>query len=411
MSRRSRVPWHAVAAVLALAAVRHAQAGSLASGLHEFVEQNSSLFVGVADTLTPLVERLAARATALPATSTVPGFTYVSDVESGAFERVPGAFGAVLVDRPETVGRGVMAIGASYLHADLDEFDGHSLAGEVDFRSRVALNGDVARTRLDFTEFALTLDTVSPFVTYGLTERWDASLLLPLMRTRLAARARRLARVDQAGDQPAIVIRDTVALDDDSFGVGDMLLRTKYRLVDDEPIGVAALLGVRAPTGDPADFRGLGDWTIEPSLVAAHRFGAHDLHASLGFEVNADALERSRGRYAVGGAVQLHPRVAALLDVIGSSAFVADEFTIDASGTTPRSRFLSRFETRPVEQLGGLRVRVFSSVPRTDIVDLAVGAKLQLFSRAAGFVSVLVPIVRDGLRAAVVPVGGIEFTF
>ena len=54
---------------------------------------------------------------------------------------------------------------------------------------------------------------------------------------------------------------------------------------------------------------------------------------------------------------------------------------------------------------------VFPSVPRTDIVDVAVGFKLTLSARAAAFVSALLPVVNDALRAEVVPAGGLEYTF
>jgi hypothetical protein len=135
------------------------------------------------------------------------------------------------------------------------------------------------------------------------------------------------------------------------------------------------------------------------------------VHTSLGVDVDADDVERSRASYAIGGTLQIHPRVAALLDVVGTSGFVANDLQIDAFGIQPQSRFLDQFQTRPTQVFGVRHARVFSSVPRTDTVDLAVGAKVQLFSRAAGFVSVLVPIVRDGLRASAVPVGGVEYTF
>jgi len=51
------------------------------------------------------------------------------------------------------------------------------------------------------------------------------------------------------------------------------------------------------------------------------------------------------------------------------------------------------------------------SLPRTDIVDAAVGVKARLLRSGVGFVSVVVPVTSDGIRADAVPVGGIEVTF
>jgi len=52
-----------------------------------------------------------------------------------------------------------------------------------------------------------------------------------------------------------------------------------------------------------------------------------------------------------------------------------------------------------------------SSIPRTDVVNLAVGLKASLTGYAVAFAGALVPLTSDGLRADVVPTGGVEYTF
>jgi hypothetical protein len=384
-----------------------ASAKSLAGSLHRFIENNASLFEGVADTLTPMLQRIAIRGTALPAPSSVPGITYTFDYDAGIARREVGAFGSIFVETPETVGRHALSLGTTYIHADLTQFDGDELAEQIDFSSRVPfVDGSVARTRLAFDEFAIGTNTVSLFATYGLTADWDLNLLLPLVSTALDVRANRFAQIDEV---PAI--DDVVGLHESTFGPGDLLVRTKYRLT---PSGAAtaAAAGVvlRAPTGNPTDFAGLGDWTVQPFMVGTRTFGRYELHGTLGFEFDADDLERSRVHYAIGTAIRVLDDVALLVDVLGSSGVADDRFEITGLGVTPRSRFLEQFWSRPPAAIGPLRVRVFPYVPRTDLVDLSIGCKVRLGDRAAAFAAVLVPIVRDGLRAEVAPTVGLQYT-
>jgi hypothetical protein len=44
-------------------------------------------------------------------------------------------------------------------------------------------------------------------------------------------------------------------------------------------------------------------------------------------------------------------------------------------------------------------------------VDLAVGLKVNVFYRASFFISAIVPVVRDALRAEVIPARGVEVNF
>lgn len=102
--------------------------------------------------------------------------------------------------------------------------------------------------------------------------------------------------------------------------------------------------------------------------------------------------------------------MAFLIDLIGSSAFVDDDFEVTSAGTIGTSAFLDQFQTMPPVRSGGV-VHVFQEIPRSDIVDLAVGLKVQLFARAVGFVSAIVPVVKDGFRPNVIAAGGVEYTF
>jgi hypothetical protein len=389
-----------------------AAGASLATSLHQFIRDKSQIFQSdVAETLTPLLERLAARGTALPATSTAPGIFYVFDYETGVPRREVGSFGSIFIETPQTVGRRNFTVGLAYLHADLTQFDGHDLAGQVDFGSRTPLsNGALLRTALPFDQFALHTDSLSVFGTYGITDRWDVNVLTPLLYTRLDVQARQVAHVKEPTGEVEPLGNTPVSFEGTAVGVGDVLVRTKYRLTDPgTPASAAVGLTLRTPTGSAGDFQGLGDWTLEPYLSAARGFGPHELHGVMGFELNTDDPQRSRVTYGIGGTIRLLSWLSMIVDLFGSSGVTDDTFDFSARGSVPVSDFLTRFETRPPMRRNG-EVEVFAFVPRTDIVDVSIGWKVRLWERGSAYVSAVIPVVRDGLRAPVIPAAGIEYT-
>ena len=50
-------------------------------------------------------------------------------------------------------------------------------------------------------------------------------------------------------------------------------------------------------------------------------------------------------------------------------------------------------------------------VRRSDIVDLSTGIKFNPFASANIYLLAIIPLAQQGLRAAVVPAGGFEWTF
>ncbi|MBM4259484.1 MAG: hypothetical protein FJ147_26740 [Deltaproteobacteria bacterium] len=75
-------------------------------------------------TLGLLVKQMAASAADFPAISTVPGFTYRYNSQLQVFERSSSSLGPVFIERPETLGRGKVNFGFSYLFVDFDELNG-----------------------------------------------------------------------------------------------------------------------------------------------------------------------------------------------------------------------------------------------------------------------------------------------
>jgi hypothetical protein len=382
-------------------------AASLAGRLHQFIDQNGFPTSGqFGEPYTPIIEKLALRGIDFPATATAPSYTYEFNFETGVPERSSGSIGPEFVERADTVGRGRFAFGVSELYADVTQFDGHDFAKDFVTAGRVQQGNLTVEQAFAATDFHLKSYVTSFSLTYGLTDVWDVNLLAPVVHTSLEVNGTSAA-IAQIGSGPPQQATQQAGFGASATGLGDVLVRSKYRLYESDRVRVAAELGLRLPTGDAKNFHGLGDTTITPSLVLSRPWGRHDLHASFGVEYNADDLERTRARYALGASLQPWERVAFLVDVLGSSSFQDDHFTYSAPLVS------KRVETTGIDDLiqSAQNGVVTAFVPRSDVVDLALGFKVNPFGSLVGFAEAIVPLTHDGLRAEVIPTAGVEWSF
>lgn len=398
----------------------------------------SSTFI----TLGNLVESLAANAADFNVVSTTPGFVYRYNPDLKVFERSPGSLGPVFAERAETVGNGAFDVGMSYLYVDYSTLNGDSLDSLSFETKHTHIQGDPPFTNdtvdLAFTKFSLTSQVFSFYGTYGLTDRWDANVLVPVVYTTLSLHGR--GTINRAGPgsffmgtpihqftstgKCASANADNSVCEasdrGDHLGVGDILLRTKYRFTDAPGFNYAVGLVLRLPSGNQDDFQGLGDTTVEPLFVMSRQFelpwdilrGPHDFHLNLGIEANTGDVNRSRGRYALGVTTQLTKVAAFFVDLIGSSGLT--DQTVSTTVPTFSDQFPCPNPANPSDtcnpnQPTGSETR--EQRFRTDIVDLALGFKEQVLSSTTVFVGAVVPLNHDGLRADVIPTTGIEVAF
>ena len=126
-------------------------------------------------------------------------------------------------------------------------------------------------------------------------------------------------------------------------------------------------------------------------------------------EVDAQEVIQTRARWAIGTTLQPFERAAYLLDFIGNSNFVNENFEFSAGHTNVSSGPGIR---KPAGRNPDGTFTAFAFIPRTDIIDAATGVKFLLVpGRAVAHLGVIVPLTSDGLRAKAIPTGNIEVTF
>jgi hypothetical protein len=333
-----------------------------------------------------ITQQLSSNAADFPAISTTPGLTFRYDPQTQLFERSSTSLGPVFVERARTIGRGRFEVGVSYLFIDFDKLNGDDVT---------EFGGPALRTPnavLSIDKFTLHSHIIPFFATYGITDRWDVSVLFPVVSTFFKS------RVSLRIGPTNLLFADT----HHATGAGDLLFRTKYRFLSlGEMFHLAVGASTRFPTGEEKDIHGKGDYIFEPFLAASGEYGRFDLHAQTGVEFNFDDSDRNRIRYAGGVAVDLIEQFALTLDLIGSSSLKNDI----VRGRAPT------FGAAPAPFPGApMLPRSFATPIKTDIVDLAVGFKGN-FGRVTGFVSFFVPVTDDGLRADFIPAGGLQVSF
>jgi hypothetical protein len=339
------------------------------------------------DVEVPLLERTVLQGADFPLASTTPDFAYRFDPDLGVYERVPKSAGPLFVDTADTVGEKALEVGASLLFSEFTRRDGDRLPGTVprfNFLTKAVGEQSIAlRGKLVFDRFDLSASALSLSVTYGVTARWDVGAIVQAVETVLDARGRTEINV-----QGFTVPLERFAIDDTKFGVGDVLLKTKYVLGEVQRFAVAPSLTLRIPTGRTENFQGLGDFFVTPGLLISRQIGPHAVHTELGIAANANDLGGSKARYGIGASLRVREGISILLELVGKSALVEQAFEV---------------ETAPF--------RGVATLPRTDIVDTAIGVKARFLSSGVAFLSVVLPVTRDGVRADAVPVGGVELTF
>ncbi len=322
-----------------------------------------------------------------PAVSTAPGLTFHYDSGTQLFERSTTSLGPVFVERARTIGQGKLEFGASYLFLDFTELNGENVDG-FSLGPRVGGSGG----SIVIEKFGLHQHVIPLFATYGITDRWDVNVLVPIVDSAFNARV----SVGFGGRQFSFSTKNN------GVGVGDVLLRTKYRLFGFNQFNVAVGSAIRFPSGDENALRGKGDFIFEPFLAASQEYDRFHLHLTSGLEVNVDDSDRSRVRYAGGVAFDvIRQQLALTLDLLGSSNLKTDRVV----GAVPN--FGGGGPLPP--GIPGLPKQFVTPI-NTNIIDLGIGIKGSI-GPFTGFFTAFLPITNDGLRTDWTPAFGIQMGF
>ena len=338
----------------------------------------------------------------LPIASGSGGFSYEYDPDLDLFVRVEQDLGPLFSERVQTLGKRQLAVSASYSYAGFNTYNGQDISdfpvGDVAVGQQlVARPGNnlpgIADDQIDTSlDLGLSLNVLSLFATYGVTDALDVGIALPLVWIDMSTSA--VASVsDPRGDSGAPftlnrlqLIGDTVdptnnqvardGFDSSSFGPSDLYLRAKYRFLESRYVDAAGVLTVTLPTGGADDFRGFQDPTGTPLLVLSKNLPFFSPHVNLGYAIRS-ADDISQFVWSTGADLRLFPWLTGIVDFLGFN------------------------DTVRAGDLG----------PNQNVYQYSLGVKLNPWRDLIWAVNFQMPLNQDGLRADVIYTTQLQYTF
>jgi hypothetical protein len=366
----------------------------------------------------PFNTALASQLAAVPLPSPASGFTYTLDSSLGVFKRSTQSFGPILSDRAETIGKRKLSIGVSYQHFNFDTIDGQSLGSvPVVFTHDNAAPGGRADVITTSNSVQIKLDQFTTFLNYGLGDRVDASLAIPVVSVDLTATS--IATIQRIGTTDPRThyfgngngdygTQASFKSSGSKSGIGDLIFRLKGTLYKEGGTGLALGAEVRIPTGDENNLLGSGATGLEGFLVFSSSHKTLSPHVKVAYQWNGDSIlagnpnTGTKGNlpdqfyYGVGADLGVSKNLTLAFDFLGRTVIdgqrlVGDTFhALDGHTTFDNVRF---------------------EAATFNVANGAVGFKFNPGGNLLLDVNVLFKLNKAGLRDKVTPLVGFEYSF
>lgn len=360
------------------------------------------------------------------------GFSFAFDPALGVFTRTTESFGSVFANRAETTGRGKLTLNASWSRHTFDEADGKSLTSGTPPDGIFPVVAQRIPGGIFFDVLALQehvrADVFTVGVLYGVTDRIDVGLTIPILNVRVKERVREVGffacnRALTVCTDPVLTLVDFRPNSAEQTGLGDIVVRGKWNFLRWDRLaggraGLAAALDVKLPTGDDGDRDaftrperflrgvnlfgdisqqqfGLGDpplgtgiVRVKPQLVFSGTWFGLSPRVSVGAELGTTTGITNDFVYEVGVDYNPAPWVTVSVDVLGRHAFDV------------RRRRVRNF----IDDDFGQRAN-------PDTYSLSLGIKVNPVGTLLVFANVLVPLDNTGIRDELTPTVGLEWSF
>src|SRR6266705_5331637 len=358
----------------------------------------------------------------LPVSATSGGSTF--RFEAGVPVPTSGSPGAVFGERAPTLGRGRVFVGANINRLHFETLRGVNLNDiEMTFTHEnvtgPACDSIVGQSctpygvpthENDVIDLRLALDidmtVTSFFVTFGLADRVDIGVALPIVSTTL--RGTSDAQIVPFGGTtaqhffggtPANPQLSTSRLVGGSAtGVGDIAARVKVNVTQSDRTTFAVLGDVRFPTGSEDDLLGSGHFAARGLGIVSARFGAFSPHANLGYLYRSGSSQNNAVLATVGFDHVMAPWATMAVDLVSELQVGESKLRLPGPVTY---------------DLPFRRTIDVTNIPneRDDLINGSFGFKFTTRSGITLVANTLVPLNRGGLRPNVLWTAGLEYNF
>jgi hypothetical protein len=369
---------------------------------------------------TPFNTALASQLASVPLPSPASGFTYTLDPSLGVFKRSTQSFGPILSDRADTVGKRKLSVGFSYQHFNFDSIDGVPL-GSVP----VVFEHQGAGTDPRFNDVVTTdnsiemkLSQFTTFLNYGLTDRLDVSVAIPVVSVDLTANSvatiQRISTANNPGfhyfddGTGSFGTRKSFGMSESKSGIGDVIVRLKGTVYKQGGTGVALGGEVRLPTGDEKNLLGSGATGAEGFLVFSSSHKTLSPHVKLAYQWNGNSVlagdveAGTKGNlpdqmfYEIGADLGVTKNLTLAVDFLGRRVIDGERMVTE----TFHARAGSDTFANVIFQTGSFNV-----------ANGSVGFKFNPGGNLLLDVNVLFKLNDSGLRDKLTPLVGFEYSF
>jgi hypothetical protein len=354
------------------------------------------------------------------------GFTYEFDPQLGVFTRTTDSFGPIFADRAETTGRGKITLSASYSRFTFDTLDGVNLHdGSL---QGLAIGLSSIGPRFGFVSFRedVDADVFTLAGIYGVTDRLDVGITLPILRVKIKERPKRIGFIDC--NSTVTVCQNFVPQDLDflpqsreSTGIGDLELRAKYNFwrmpeLWGGKLSAAASLNVKLPTGDSGErtkFENARDVNGPQGLVTDSFFELGDPPLGTGIVRVKPQLIVSGSWFGVSPHINVGAELGTTEGITNDLVYAAGLDFVTAAG---RVTLVGDLLGRHAFDVKRTRVLPNTIVPTTatasaDTLIASLGVKVNPFRTLVLFFNILKPLNKTGLKDDVTPTAGLEWSF
>ncbi|OLC08273.1 MAG: hypothetical protein AUH41_08710 [Gemmatimonadetes bacterium 13_1_40CM_66_11] len=358
----------------------------------------------------------------IPVSATSGGSTFRFEV--GAPVRTSLSPGPVFAERAQTLGRGRVFVGANInrLHfttlrgIGLDDIRLNFVHENVDSPACDSIEGrdcapyGIPRLENDVIELRLRLDlhmtVTSFFVSFGLLDRVDVGVALPVVSTSLVGTsdaqiisfADSLAAHFFGGTPSNPILTTSRSVAGSATGIGDIAVRVKVNVTQSERTGFALLGDARFPTGSADDLLGSGHFSARGLGILSARFGPFAPHANIGYLLRSSDSLNSAVLVTVGFDHLMAPWATMAADLV--SELQVGDSKVQLPGTVTYDVPFRR-TVEPTNIPNG----------RDDIINASFGFKFLTGSGITIVTNPMWPLNRGGLRPNVVWTAGLDYNF
>jgi len=417
-------------------------------------QQGSVPDAGAIGAVVSFNDRFRNQITNYPLGTSAGGFNFILDPSTGTYSRATTGFGPSFSERATTIGHRKVGFSFNYQHSGFDTFGGEELGdGSISFflphtdccpaadphpasPGTPFFEGDLIQAQLHLKAKA---DTYAFFGTYGVTNNFDVGIVAPIVHVSLDASIHatiiRLSTASASTTIHTFVQGQDVSVKDffpdasqqtSATGIGDIVLRGKYRLPLQGTAKIAAALDLRLPTGDEDNLLGAGTTQAKIYGIVSAGKDKWASHLNLGFTVSGtgdrptefgvQTLGVSDEFNLTGGFEYVaHPKLTVSADFIQRTLFDAGK--VDLAAQSYQFKVATDAATDPfrVSTVNPITNQPYNQLTLTsgnlNQALGAVGAKVNVGPNFLVTGNVLFPFTNGGLRDRSSFSFGIDYTF